>query len=183
MNFRLPPPLRRPAIWFAASLLLGSSVFYLALDARMACKTRQLAALTAADMAARDLRRTPERLAQDHAQAATYAQLSAKGFLGEEDRIDWLGSLARLRASLELQQVTWRLTPRVLSNLSPGLYSSDMVLEIIPIDSRRLQNFLEQLRALAHGHFTVRECTLQPDSSGNQGAASCTLNWWTWNGQ
>lgn len=181
MNFHLPPPLRRPAIWFAASLLLGSSVFYLALDARMASKTRQLATLTAAEMAARDLRRTPERLAQDHVQAATYAQLNGKGFLGEEDRLDWLGSLARLRASLELQQVSWHLTPRVASDLSPGLYSSSMALDITPLDAHRLRIFLEQLRTLAHGHFTVRECTLQPDNSGS--AASCTLDWWTWNGQ
>ncbi|MBU1665870.1 MAG: hypothetical protein KKG92_10770 [Gammaproteobacteria bacterium] len=183
MNFHLPPPLRRPVIWFAASLLLGSSVFYLALDARMASKTRQLAALTAADTAARDLRRTPERLAQDHAQAATYSQLSDKGFLGEEDRIDWLGSLARLRDSLALQQISWHLTPRVASDLSAGLYSSSMALEITPIDAHRLQRFLEQLRALTHGHFTVRECTLQPDNSGKQGTASCTLDWWTWNGE
>lgn len=179
----LPPPLRRPAIWFAASLLLGSSVFYVALDARMTSKTRQLAALTAADLAARDLRRTPERLAQERAQSATFSRLSGQGFLGEEDRLDWLGSLARLRESLELQQVSWHLTPRVTSNLSPGLYSSSMALEITPIDAHRLQHFLEQLRTLAHGHFTVRECTLQPDSSGKQGAASCTLDWWTWNGE
>ncbi|MDD5388476.1 MAG: hypothetical protein PHD37_03965 [Gallionellaceae bacterium] len=183
MNFRLPLPLRRPAIWFAASLLLGGSVFYLALDARMASKTRQLAALTAADTAARDLRRTPERLARDHAQVATYDQLSDKGFIGEEDRIDWLGSLAHLRDALQLQQVSWHLTPRVASDLSSGLYRSGMALDITPIDARRLRLFLEQLRALAHGHFTPRECTLQPDNSGKQGAANCTLDWWTWNGQ
>lgn len=183
MNLHLPPPLRRPVIWFAASLLLGSGVFYLALDARMAGKTRQLAALTAAEMAARDLRRTPERLARDRAQAATYGQLSDKGFIGEEDRIGWLGSLARLRDSLRVQQISWHLTPRAASSLSPGLYSSGMTIEVTPIDARRLQLFLEQLRALAHGHFTVRECTLRPDNSGQQGAASCTLDWWTWNGR
>lgn len=174
--------LRLPALGFAASLLLGSSVFYLALDARMASKTRQLAAQAAADMAERDLRQTPERLAQDRAQSATYARLRAAGFLGEEDRLDWLGSLARLRGSLELQQVSWRLAPRAASDLSPGLYSSSMVLEIAPTDARRLEQFLGQLRTLAHGHFTVRDCTLRPDASGTYGSAGCTLDWWTWNG-
>jgi hypothetical protein len=182
MNLHLPHPLRLPTVWFAASLLLGSSVFYLAFDARMASKTRQLAAEAAADIAARDLRQTPARLAQDRAQTATYARLRAAGFLGAEDRLDWLGSLARLRDSLELQQVSWRLAPRTASNLSPGLYSSSMVLEIAPIDAHRLEQFLGQLRTLAHGHFTVRDCTLKPDGSGKQGSAICTLDWWTWNG-
>ncbi len=175
---RLPARLHLPAVWFVLSLLLGGSVFYLALDARMAGKTRQLAARTAADLAARDLRQTPERLTRDQAQSASYSHLSAKGFLGKEDRLDWLGSLARLRATLDLQQISWHLAPRAASSLSPNLHSSAMSLEIAPTDARRLALFLEQLRTLAHGHFTVRECTLRPDAGG--GSASCTLDWWTW---
>ena len=177
----LPAPLRLPAIGFAAALVLGSGVFYLALDARMASKTRQLAAQTAADLAARDLRQTPQRLAQDRAQSATHAHLRAAGFLGEEDRLDWLSNLARLHDTLDLQQVSWRLAPRAASPLSPGLYSSAMVIAIAPGDARRLEQFLEQLRVHAHGHFTVRDCTLLPDSGGR--STSCTLDWWTWNGQ
>ena len=178
---RLPASLRLPAVWFIASLVLGSSVFYLALNARMACKTGQLAAQSAADLAARDLHRTPQRLAQDHAQTATYTRLCNAGFIGAEDRLDWLGSLARLRDELKLQQVTWRLAPRTPSNLSPGLYSSTMVLEIAPTDAHRLDLFLSRLHAVAHGRFTLRECILQPDAGGR--LATCTLDWWTWNGQ
>jgi len=182
MNLRLPLPLRLPTLWFAASLLLGSSVFYLALDARMASKTRQIASQRTADMAAHDLRRTPERQARSHVQSATYTRLHAAGFFGDEDRLDWLSSLARLRGSMDLQQVTWRLSPRAPSSLSPGLYSSTMVFEIVPIDAHRLALFQEQLRAQAHGRFTLSECTLQPDAGGQQGTANCTLDWWTWNG-
>jgi hypothetical protein len=178
---RLPTPLRLPAIWFVTSLVLGSSVFYLALNARMACKTGQLAAQSAAGLAARDLHRTPQRLAQDRAQADTYARLRNAGFIGTEDRLDWLGSLARLRDELGLQQVGWRLAPRTPSNLSPGLYSSTMVVEIAPADAHQLDLFLNRLHALAHGRFTVRECTLQPEAGGR--TANCTLDWWTWNGQ
>jgi hypothetical protein len=183
MNLRLPNALRLPILGFAAALVLGSGVFYLALDARTAGKTRQLSAQTAADLAARDLRRTPERLARYRAQAATYAQLGAAGFLGAENRIDWLGSLARLRASLALQQIGWRLGPRAASPLCPGLHSSAMTLEIVPADPRRLEQFMAELRTQAHGHFTVRACTLQPDADGQSGAATCTLDWWTWNGE
>lgn len=182
MNLHLPAPLRLPAIGFAASLLLGSTVFYVALDTRMASKTRQITTQRTADMAADDLRRTPERQARDHAQSATYTRLSAAGFLGDENRLDWLSSLARLRGAMELQQVSWRLSPRTASDLSPGLYRSTMTLEIAPIDAHRLALLQEQLRMHARGHFTLRECILQPDAGGKQGSANCTLDWWTWNG-
>lgn len=180
MNLHLPAALRLPALWFVASMLLGSSIFYLALDTRAAGETRRLAARQAAEAAAHDLRQTPERLARDGHQAATYAKLDDVGFLGDEARLDWLSNLARLRAALELQQLSWRLTPRVASSLSPGLHSSDMTLEIAPTDGRRLAQFHEQLRASSHGRFTVRGCKLQPDADGKQGTATCELDWWTW---
>lgn len=182
MNLRLPAPLRLPALWFVASLLLGSSVFYLALDARTSSESRQQAARQTAEQAANDLRRAPERLARLGEQAGIYANLDDAGFLGEEARLDWLADLAQLRVALELQQLSWRLAPRTASSLSRGLYSSVMVLEIAPTDSVRLGRFLDQLRTQGHGRFTVRECTLLPDANGKQGAATCTLDWWTWNG-
>lgn len=180
MSPRLPAALRLPTLWFAASVLLGSSAFYLALDTRAASETERLVAKQAADTAAHDLRQTPERLARDGNQATTYAQLDDAGFLGEEARLDWLSNLARLRATLELQQLSWRLAPRAASSLSPGLHSSAMTLEIAPTDGRHLAQFLEQLRASSHGRFTVRGCNLQPDADGKQGTATCELDWWTW---
>ena len=183
MKLHLSQPLRIPALLFAAALLLGSSVFYLALEARSSGETRKLAALRAAEQAALDLRQTPERLARDRAQAATYAALDEAGFLGEEARLDWLSSLAHLRESLELQQLSWRLAPRAASGMSPGLRGSEMTLEFAPTDGRRLGLFLEQLRASAHGRFTVRACNLRPDADGRQGVATCALDWWTWNEQ
>ncbi len=183
MKLNLPQPLRQPVLWFTLSLLLGGSVFHLALEAHTASEARQLAAHQVAEQAERDLRQTPERLARDRAQSAMYAKLGAAGFLGEEDRLNWLSSVARLRASLDLQQLNWRLTPRTPSSLSPGLYSSGMVLDIAPIDADRLNLFMAQLRGIAHGRFTLRECSLRPDASGKQGTATCALDWWTWHGE
>ncbi len=183
MKFDLPAPLRQPTLWFATSLLLGGSVFHLALDTRAQSESRQLTAQSVADQAERDRRQALGRLAQDRAQASTYASLDRSGFLGGEDRLNWISSLARLRASLNLQQLTWRLGPRAASSLGTGLYSSAMVVDLAPVDVDRLGLFLAQLRGIAHGRFTVRECSLRPDAGGKQGTATCTLDWWTWHGE
>ena len=172
-------PLRLPALGLALSLILGGLLFFLADHAYKAGKARQIATQAAASQAARELRRTPQRLAQDRDQANAYAGLGHSGFLGEEDRLDWLGSLAQVRATLDLRRLGWRLSRRVPSSLSPGLYSSTMTLEIAPGDTRHLAQFLARLRATAHGLFTVSGCTLLPDADGH--SVSCTLEWWTWN--
>ena len=55
-----------------------------------------------------------------------------------------------------------------------------MTLDIAPVDAHRLELFLGRLHGLAHGYFSVRECTLRPEAGGQ--AATCILDWWTWNG-
>ena len=171
-------PLRLPALGLALSLILGGILFFLAYHAYEAGSARQNATQAAAVQAARELQQTPQRLAQDRLQARDYASLGRSGFLGEEDRLDWLGSLAQVRATLDLRRLGWRLSRRVPSSLSPGLYSSTMALEITPGDARHLAQFLARLRATAHGRFTVSGCTLLPDVDGH--SVSCTLDWWTW---
>lgn len=183
MKVNPPPALRLPILWFATALLLGGGVFHLALEARSASEARRLTTQQAAERAEHDLRQTPERLARDRAQSDIYARLGTAGFLGEEDRLNWLSSLSRLRTSLDLQQLSWRLTPRTASSLSPGLYRSGMVLDLAPIDADRLNLFMTQLRGIAHGRFTLHECSLRPDPNGRQGTATCALDWWTWHGE
>ena len=149
--------------------------FLSGVEARRAALGLPLAPVSGATADPNDL----QRLAQDRDQARAYASLGHSGFLGEEDRLDWLGSLAQVRATLDVQRLGWRLSARTPSNLSPGLYSSTMTLEIAPGDTRHLAQFLARLRASAHGLFTVSGCTLLPDADGH--SVSCTLEWWTWN--
>jgi len=180
MNLRLPSALQLPAALFAGALLLGGSAFYLALETRSASQTGLLATRQQAEAATHDLRRAPERLAQDRAQAATYAQLRASGFIGAEDRLDWLSRLAQLQGDMQLGRLSWRLAAQEASTLGNGLRRSRMDLDFSPTDPARLDLFVDKLRKQAHGRFTINACTLLPDAGG--GVASCTLDWWTWNG-
>ena len=178
MKLHLPPTLRLPAALFLGALLLGGIAFHLALETRSASEAAYLAAGREDAAARRDLAQIPERLARDRAQAATRAQLQAAGFTGEEDRLDWIGTLARLQNDLQLERLTWRLAPREASNLGPGLRRSRMEIDLAPVDSTRLSQFFDQLRRQARGRYTLHACTLMPEAG--RGVATCSLDWWTW---
>ena len=179
MNRRLSPALRLPAAIFAGTLLLGGIAFALALDRHSKSQAELLGLRQQAEAAAGDLRHTPDRLARDRSQAAGYAQLRNSGFIGAEDRLDWVSSLARIRAEMRLQTLAWRLSPQESSSLGNGLRVSHMNLDLAPADSARLDLFFAALRKQAHGRYTLSGCSLQPDAE----QASCTLEWWTWNAE
>lgn len=173
------PRLRLPIALFLVALLLGSGVFSLALDKRGASKTAQLDARRQADAAERALRRVPERLALDGAQAARYAELNQSGFIGNEDRIGWISTLASLQNEFKLEHLTWRLSARETSTLEPGLTRTRMELDLGPLDAAHLDHFLQRLRQQAHGRYSADACVLLPTRGG--GSANCAIDWWTWN--
>lgn len=183
MRPHLPTALRLPAALFAGALLLGSSAFYLALEARSNSQAEQHAARQQAEEARRDLQHAPNRLAQDRVQAATYAELDQSGFIGDEDRLDWISRLAHLRSDLRMERLSWRLGVREHSSLSYGLRHSRMDLDLATVDTARLDRFLRQLRQQAHGRYTINSCILLPGNGGviaGEGVVNCTLDWWTW---
>ncbi len=179
MNLHLAATLRLPAALFLGALIIGSTAFHLALETRSTREAAFHAASKEADAARRDLGQIPERLSRDQAQAAGRAQLQAAGFIGAENRLDWLGTLAQLQGELQLERLTWRLAPQVNSDLGPGLRRSRMEIDLAPADSARLSRFFDRLRQQARGRYTINACTLLPEAGG--GVASCSLDWWTWN--
>lgn len=179
MTLRLPMEVRLPLFLFLTAFLLGSSAFYFALEVRGAGKSAELHAEQRAEAARRSLQRAPERLALDHAQAATFSHLERSGFLAAEDRIAWIGSLARLREEFQIERLTWRLAPRQTSHRSPGLGSSRMELDMAPMPAARLAAFLARLRQEARGRPTVASCELTPGKH----ELHCVIDWWTWNAE
>ena len=181
MKLHLAPTLRLPTALFLGAVVLGSIAFHLALETRSASESAYLAASREDASARRDLAQIPERLTRDRAQAASRAQLQAAGFTGEENRLDWIGALARLQSDLQLERLTWRLAPRETSDLGPGLRRSRMEIDLAPVDSARLSQFFDQLRRQTRGRYTLHACTLMPEAGG--GVATCSLDWWTWHGR
>jgi hypothetical protein len=171
--------LRLPAALLLGSLLLGTGIFHLSLNARLASEARRITEKTNAEQAARGVREAPARLIQNQAESPLHTRIQNSGFLGPEDRVGWISALAKSQAQLQLASLSWRMSPQTTSPLAANLNVSSMEFTASPLDPEKLTALLEHLRATAPGRFTVERCTLALDPNGRSGQATCRLNWWT----
>jgi len=179
----LNPKLRLPITLLIASLLIGSLVFHYSLQARLAAANRLIHEESVAAEAARNVREAPTRLIQDQAEAALHERIRVSGFIGAEDRAGWITALSETRTLLNLNSLSWHLSPQTQSPLAPNLKLSRMSFSATPLNPASLSRLIAQLRATAPGRFTVESCSLmlegQDTSQGDSGQATCHLNWWT----
>ncbi len=179
MRLGLPPTLRRPLVAAVLAVLLGGAAVSHSLDRRMRAEDERQRAEAAWRSAEAERQRLPERIAQVQRSQPLYADLRQRGFVGEEQRLDWISALARIQGGMKLDSLFWHLEPRRVSEL-PGLYASTMQLRLAPADPDVLRALLERLDDEANGRFSADTCTYTP--SERQGQVECSLTWWTWDG-
>ncbi len=121
-----------------------------------------------------------------------YRQLEAMGFIGDEQRINWLDALRVVNQKGDLFGIDYDISPRrvypLASTLSPGQMSvtqSTMKLRFQMLHEGDLQRFFELLSNQQAGTFMVDQCTLKRTSSTVNAraqpnlAADCQLSWFT----
>ena len=179
----MDPKLRLPITLLIASLLIGSLVFHYSLQARLTAAARLISEESLAAEAARSVREAPARLIQDKAEAALHERIRNSGFIGAEDRAGWITALGETRTLLNLNSLTWHLSPQTPSPLAPNLKLSKMTFSASPLNPASLSRLIAHLRDTAPGRFTVESCSLMLEGQGasqdSSGQATCHLNWWT----
>lgn len=123
---------------------------------------------------------------------ASYQQLQHIGFVGDEQRINWLDGLRLTNQQADLFGVDYQITaqrPYPFSNeLGPGqlaLSQSVMKLRFRLLHEEDLMRFFNTLAGSGAGLFSIDECTLKRiDASGviryqPNLAAECELSWIT----
>lgn len=179
----MDPKLRLPITLLIASLLIGSIVFHYSLQARLNAAARLISEESLAAEAALSVREAPARLIQDQAEAALHERIRNSGFIGAEDRAGWITALGETRTLLNLNSLTWHLSPQTTSPLAPNLKRSKMTFSASPLNPASLSWLIAHLRATAPGRFTVESCSLMLEGQGTSqdrsGQATCHLNWWT----
>lgn len=122
-----------------------------------------------------------------------YLRLRQQGFIGEEQRINWLDALRAANLRLKLFGVDYQIEaqqPYPAPPMDTGAYhlhQSVMKISLALLHEEDLMRFIGDLSAQQAGIFALRECTLQrrtaakAESAGFQPhlQAECSLAWLT----
>jgi len=184
--------LRAPVIALLAVLLAGSGAVYYT-DALLAQARRQLAQQETLLKAARNqLYQSGEEREVISRYLDRYLQLQRIGFIGDEQRINWLDGLRIANRRAELFGVDYQISEQraylYARELNPGqltLHQSAMKLRFGLLHEADLMRFFRTLAQTGAGVFHIDQCTLrrvepagalryQPNL-----AAECELSWIT----
>jgi len=188
--------LRWPLILTATAVAAGAAMILASRHLVQAAETahRQLAAQQG-DLPTR-ISRAREEEADLRDRIALFNQLRARGIIGQEERLDWVEQIARIKAKRRLLDLQYELSPQhavddTLLSAGPtaGGYefmASTMKLKMTLLHEDDLLGFLDDLRSAVHARLLVRECTIDrsvpsqdPSGLAGQLRAACTIEWIT----
>ena len=122
-----------------------------------------------------------------------YRQLQANGFVGDENRLNWIDLLHTMAAKHRVLGLSYEVLPRAVAapnpNINTGefqLQGSEMVLHLDLLHEGNLLALLQDLSTQNAGIFNLKSCTIdraQPEITISSAAANisaqCKLIWHT----
>jgi len=141
------------------------------------------------------LSRAPDEERELRDKIALFQQLQERGIIGQEERLNWVEQIARIKTARRLFDFQYEIAPQkpLADGLLPGgavagdyeLMSSSMNLRMPLLHENDLLGFLADLRRNVHAHLMVRDCTIerlaqaQERGVAAQLRAVCTIDWIT----
>lgn len=189
---------RRIRLSLAAAVVMaaaGGAIVYASLLLHQAEKKNQATAQAKrAEIQGRLMRARDEELEVKN-KIARYNELSKRGVFGEEQRLDWVEQIRRIKTERKLFDIQYEIAPQqaIDAALLPGssanfdFLSSSMQMRMKLLHEEDLLNFLTDLRASAQAYLRVRRCDVDrlPKATGEsrgippQLGADCTIDWIT----
>jgi len=149
------------ALWAAG----GSLIYWMQQEQRSAAQ--QLAgASTERGQAVERLTRIAEEEKEVKDKLEVYRRLKSLHILGEEQRLEWADSMARIRNSRELLDLHYNVGRQRLLVSAPGkpanvdFYASTMKVDIALLHEGDLLGFLNDLRESGNAFYAVKRCLI-----------------------
>lgn len=186
--------LRKPALTLAAALLLGAALVYFSQRELNRSRMQQKAQESALHEARNRLHKSGDEKERILRYRSDYMTLQQIGFVGEEQRINWVDALRAASLSLKMFGVSYQIEAQqpYVSPLGADagayrLQQSVMKISMGLLHEEDLPRFLEALEEQKAGIFAVRECSLQRQSGARVEnlrmqphiQADCSLLWLT----
>ncbi|MES2934254.1 MAG: hypothetical protein V4805_12300 [Pseudomonadota bacterium] len=184
------PRIRKAAITFTIALLISIA---LVTACRLVLLRAQPVALEAQgkESAARDKynQAESERI-EIRDFLPKFEQLRARGFFGEEQRLNMLEAIKRIQEARHLLPINYEFAPQQIVTVDPSLLAAPLELRATKVTLHMgllheldLFNFLQDLKTM--GFYTVKECLLTPIETRTDAPlapnlnAECSLYWLT----
>jgi len=119
--------------------------------------------------------------------------LESKGFIGEENRLNWIETLRKITENKKVAAIEYKIKAlkpynpayQVTTNLFQ-INSSEMVLQMRLLHERDLLDIFSELNRLTAGVYDIKRCKMQRQNKtivfsadATNVVAECTLNWFT----
>ena len=96
-----------------------------------------------------------------------YEEMRQRGMLGEQTRLDWIESIARIKNIRKLFEIRYNFEaqrtldyPGIVSTGAADFVVSRLRLDMLLLHEADLLNFLADLQAAGMAHVSVRSCTV-----------------------
>lgn len=118
-----------------------------------------------------------------------YGELLARNIIGDDQRLDWIEGLEKIRKQHRVLDFKYTIAPQhpytPPAQLDSGNFKlniSDMTLQFDLLHEEQLMSFFDTLRADINGRFILEHCTLERNVDSGATAqlkAECTGGWLT----
>lgn len=96
-----------------------------------------------------------------------YQRMQRQGMVGQENRLDWIDAIARIKAERKLFEIKYSIEPQkpldypgIVPTKGGQFVVSRMKLDMLLLHEEDLLNFLFDMRATGRFHVSVRHCSL-----------------------
>lgn len=184
--------LRYPLLVLVAASLLGAALVVVTRQEFEREKHRHATQQSVLREAHERLRKSGDEKDKILRYRASYLALQQRGFVGDEQRINWVDALRAASLSLKMFGVNYQIeaqqpygAPQAMDVGPYRVHQSLMKINLGLLHEEDLMRFLQALTEQRAGVFSLRECSLQRQSAGRvENAkvqpnlqADCTLAW------
>ncbi len=176
--------------------LLGGGSVWTTLQLKKSSEKAFLEAASARKDIQTKLARASEEQQELRDKIGRFQAFKAKGYIGPEQRLDWIEAIARIKAARRISKLDYEFAPQrpVDASILPAgpsaggfeIMSSQMHLQLQLLHEGELLAFLAELRDVVQALIQVRSCSIERLASGTadpgnnaQLKAECTLEWIT----
>jgi len=96
-----------------------------------------------------------------------YQRMQQQGMLGQENRLDWIDAIAKIKSERKLFEIKYSIEPQkpldypgIVAMKTTDFVVSRMRVDMLLLHEEDLLNFLSDLRATGRFHVSVRRCNV-----------------------